>query len=112
VIGLVVAALLAVDGGAPDAPLVVLEVDHGDLIVREPNPDGGTTDLLVPRAVAEGCYLPTESCIRDGKKEARKTAEISNWNTADLKWVAVAFSAGVVVGAGVTAAAILTSGRK
>lgn len=105
---LIVMLAQAPDGGFSDVPLVVLEVDHGDLVVREPNPDGGVTDLLIPRAVDEGCFLPTESCLRSGKKQAKQGAEISSWSSADLKWVGIAFSVGVVVGAAVTTAAILT----
>ncbi len=108
-IGLVVAAMLSVDGGvAADAPLIVLEVDEGNLVVRDPNPDGGTVDLLRATHVGEGCYLPTESCIRSGKTKAKQAAKIESWDTADLKWVGTAFAAGAVVGAIITTAAILT----
>lgn len=87
----------ASDAGASDAPLIVLEVQAGELLVREPNLDAGT-DVLVQMHVNEGCYEPTESCLRIGKKEAKLTGEVQSWNTADLKWVGVAFSAGAVTG--------------
>lgn len=81
-----------VDGGN-DAPIVILDVVQGSLLVRPE--DGGFNESVF---VEEGCYLPSESCIRAGKQAARKSAELAEANTVGAKWIGLAFVGGAVTG--------------
>lgn len=112
---LLILALGQVDGGSADAgvppsdaPIVVLDVVSGELIIREET-DGVVTS--VPRGVGDGCYLPTESCVRVGKQKARKDAELEEANRQQMKWIAVAFGGGAVVGVVLTVIGFMVSGH-
>jgi hypothetical protein len=81
----------AADAGR--APIVVLDVLSGALVVRPE--DGGTPSLV---HVGDGCYEPTESCMRVAKEHASDEGELDQARKIDAKWLFAAFGGGALVG--------------
>lgn len=81
------------DAGVARAPIVVLDVLSGALVVR---PEDGGTPVLTH--VGDGCYEPTESCIRMGKEHASDEGELGQARKVDAKWLGVAFAGGALTG--------------
>lgn len=93
-----------VDAGAPE----ILDVASGTLMTYIIDADGGTI-WLEPRTVGEGCYLPTQDCLRIAKQKARTEAETKSWESGWGKWVAASFGVGLAMGfaVGATVTAVL-----
>lgn len=85
-----------IDAGESDGGFerVIYDVVEGDLTVRSEGVDGG----ILPLHVTEGCWLDTRTCVNAGKEKAFSEHEVQSLETGWIRWLGVAFGAGVAAG--------------